>query len=149
VKRSLVTLAAAAAAAGLLIGVLATRSDARSPHSPQTITFTLVRVSGFFPPGPPKPGTRYGSLQTVTGDDGSTGTADVLCTYITTQTEFCNLQFTLTTGLLAVQGIARQPNDNEPFTVTGGTGAYAIARGTATVSDVNETTVRLTVKLPA
>lgn len=148
-RRSLRTVAVAAALAAFLVGVLAARSSAQSPHSPRTITFTLQRVSGFFPPGPPEPGTTDGSLQSVTGDDGSTGTGDVACTYITTQTEFCNVQFSLSTGLLSLQGIAYQPNDNAPFTVTGGTGAYATARGSATVNDVNQTTVRFTVRLPA
>jgi hypothetical protein len=53
------------------------------------------------------------------------------------------------TRLHSLQGIAYEPNINEPFTVTGGTGAYAVARGLANVNDVNETTVRFTMKLPA
>jgi hypothetical protein len=146
-KPSLVTITAATAVAAALIGVFPTSSSARSSHSPRTINFTLQRVTGFFPPGQPQPGDR--SLQTLAGDDGSSGSADVLCTFITTQARFCDVQFTLSTGLLSFQGIASEPNNNEPFTVTGGTGAYAVGRGSATVNDVNDTSVRFTVGLPA
>jgi hypothetical protein len=148
-KRSLVTVAVAMAAAIALIGVLATSSNAQSSHRPATIRFTLVRVGGFFPRGQPKPGMTFGSVQTVTGDDGSKGSADVLCTFITANAQFCNVQFNLSTGTLAFQGIAHRVNNNAPFTVIGGTGAYAVARGSATVNDVTETTTRFTVTLPS
>lgn len=72
-----------------------------------------------------------------------------VCTFITTQARFCDVSFTLSTGLLSFQGIACEPNQNEPFTVTRGTGNYAAGRGSAWVNDVNDTTVRFTVKLPA
>jgi hypothetical protein len=148
-KRFLAVVAAMTAAAAALIGVLAASATAQSSDSPRTIHFTLVRApGGFFPPGPPQPGDRFGSLQIVSGDDGSNGKADVLCTFMTTHTRFCNVQFKLSTGTLAFQGIAYDRNKNAPFTVTGGTGAYAVARGSAAVNDVNETTVSFTVKLP-
>jgi hypothetical protein len=151
VKHLLVTVAAATSLAVGVIGVLAPSSSAQSSHKPRTITLTLVPTgAGFFlPPGSPKPGTRLGSVQTVRGDDGSKGSADVLCTFIKApQVQFCDLQFHLSTGLLSLQGIAHQPNKNEPFTVTGGTGAYAVGRGSARVTDVSDSTTSVTVKLP-
>jgi hypothetical protein len=150
-KRSAVTIGAVAAVAVALIGVLAAANSSAVPqHRSRTVTFTLARAAGgFFPHGKPKPGTRYGSVQTVRGDDGSKGSAEVLCTFITAQARFCDVQFTLSTGTLAFQGIAYEPNINEPFTVTGGTATYAAGRGSATVNDVNKSTVRFTVKLPA
>jgi hypothetical protein len=144
-KRSLVTLAGrAAAVAGVLIGVLATRSSAQYAHSPRTITSTLVgsAVSS----NPDHPSRHQIRLPaTVTGDDGSTGTGDALCTLlITEQARFCDVRFTLSTGLgdrlqgrhhrrratglLSLQGIAYEPNVDEPLIVTGGTGAYVVAR---------------------
>lgn len=151
-KRLLVVLAVVVAAAAVALAVLegpVANAGTGTSHSSSTITFTLERVGGFFPHGQPQPGTSYGSVQTVTGDDGSTGTGDVLCTFVTEQARFCDVQLTMSKGLLSLQGIAYEPNVNEPFTVTGGTGAYAVGRGSAIVNDVNETTVRFTVKLPA
>jgi len=93
---------------------------------------------GFFPTGGEKqqPGTRYGTATNVTGDDGSRGTGYVLCTFIAGDARLCNVQLTLSTGQLAFQGIAHGPNVNEPFTVIGGSGAYAVARGAARVNDL-------------
>jgi hypothetical protein len=132
-------------------------SPSRPSKGARTINFTLTSIpgEGFFPtPGQaPPPGTRYGSTVNVAGNDGSKGTGYVLCTFIAGDARFCDVQLFLSTGQLAFQGIAHGPNVNEPFTVTGGTGAYAVARGSALVNDVDPTSertpVRFTVRLPA
>jgi hypothetical protein len=152
----LVAIATAIVIGGAFAASGAARSShPRSWHRPRTINFTLTAIpgEGFFPSGPTPPGTRYGSALTVTGDDGSRGNGDVLCTFIAGDARFCNVQLFLSTGQLAFQGIAHAPNVNEPFTVVGGTGAYAVARGSARVNDVNPNSesapVRFTVRLPA
>jgi hypothetical protein len=161
-RRRVVAVVVVAAAAAALVGVFATSgaarsSQPRSPRSPRTINFTLTAMpgQGFFPtPGqPPTPGTRYGSELTVTGDDGSKGTGYVLCTFIAGDARLCSVQLFLSSGQIVFQGIAHGPNVNEPFAVLGGTGAYAVARGSAVVNDVDPTSertpVRFTVRLPA
>jgi hypothetical protein len=148
-------LAVALVAAAALVGVFAASGAARSSQSPRTINFTLRGTGGFFPPRRKQqpPGTRYGTAVRVAGDDGSKGSGDVLCTFIKADDRLCNVQLTLSKGNLALQGIAHGPNVNEPFIVTGGTGAYAVARGSALVNDVDpsseRTPVRFTVTLPA
>jgi Dirigent-like protein len=53
----------------------------------------------------------------------------------------------LSKGTLSVQGIAPQRAKNTPMAITGGTGAYDGARGTALVTDVNSTTTDITITL--
>jgi hypothetical protein len=158
-KRPVIAAALVLALAAVLAAVFGAGGAAGSspPRAARTVNFTLTAIpgQGFFPtPGQaPSPGTRYGSALNVTGDDGSKGTGYVLCTFIAGDARFCDVQLFLSSGQIAFQGIAHGPNVNEPFTVTGGTGAYAVARGSALVNDVDPTSertpVKFTVRLPA
>jgi hypothetical protein len=59
----------------------------------------------------------------------------------------CNVQVQLSKGTLSVQGIAPQRANNTPMAITGGTGAYDGARGTALVTDhANSTEITVTLR---
>jgi len=149
-KRFLVPAVAATAAAVALTGVLTASATAQPSPSPRTIHFTLVRQpGGWFPSANPQPGETLGAQQAVTGDDGSKGTGNIQCTIYTANQELCDVVLRMSTGQIAFQGIVPREIKNTRIIVTGGTGAYAVARGSAVVNDVTETVTSFTVKLPA
>jgi hypothetical protein len=59
----------------------------------------------------------------------------------------CTVQFELSKGSLSIQGMTPQESHNTPVAITGGTGAYNGARGTAVVTDVSQTKGRITFTL--
>ena len=142
-------LRAAAATAVVLaaIGATVAVAGARSSSGPRTIRFTATQTGGFFPHGRPDPGSAFGSSQRISADDGSDGSAMVLCMFITTRDRLCTLEVTTSKGLLTLQGVAYNVNRNAPFVIDGGTGAYAVGRGTAAVNDVNQKATDITVTL--
>ena len=83
----------------------------------------------------------------VTADDGSKGHDVGLCTLITKSELLCHSQVILSTGQIAFQGVLHQHDRNTPGSVIGGTGAYDGTRGTATITDINQTTAKVTLKL--
>jgi hypothetical protein len=107
-----------------------------SAQAPAGTTLHLVSKSqknvGFFPSGRPHQGQHVGFGDTISGDD--TGYDRGACT-IVGQSLLCNVQVQLSKGTLSVQGIVPQRANNTPMAITGGTGAYDGARGTALVTD--------------
>jgi hypothetical protein len=95
----------------------------------------------------PRQGDRFGFGSTVTGDD--TGVGRGVCTVIGTTQAPCNVQERLAKGTLSAQGLVSLSGraNKSPFTVTGGTGAYDGARGSALVTDVNSTTTDIQITL--
>lgn len=146
--RRRVTRTASAAAVLALAGVGVAVASAQSSSQPRVIRFTASQTGGFFPHGHPHAGSVFGSTQRIAGDDGSKGTAVVLCTFITNDKRFCRLELVLSNGLITLEGVAHNVNRNAPLVVNGGTGAYSVARGSASVNDVSQRTTDVTVTLP-
>jgi hypothetical protein len=59
----------------------------------------------------------------------------------------CTIEVRLTKGRLSAQGLVPQRADHTPIAITGGTGAYDGARGTAVVTQISQTKTRFTVRL--
>jgi hypothetical protein len=143
-------LAAALIAAAAAIGttaVLATSGSAQAPPSSLRFVTKSQQGIGFFPKARPHQGDRFGFGSTVTGDD--TGISRGVCTVIgkSGPVALCTIQMRLAKGTLSAQALLPQRSNNTPVAITGGTGAYNGARGTALATDVNQTTTNITVTL--
>jgi hypothetical protein len=128
--------------------VLATSGSAQNPMPTSLHLIDKESSSvGFFPHHRPRQGDRLGFGNTVTGDDS--GYDRGVCTVIGKGKALCNVEERLSRGTLSAQGFVNldRPNKNAPFAVTGGTGAYDGARGTALVTDVNDKTTDIQVTL--
>jgi hypothetical protein len=124
-----------------------TTGGAKPAPRARTIHLTLVQTAGFNSSGAPPPGFVHAFTDKITGDNGITGHDIGLCTLITSTELLCHSQVVLTTGQLAFQGILHQDDHNTPGTITGCTGAYNGARGTARITDINPTTAKVTINL--
>ena len=137
---------AAGAVAVVPVALLATSGSAQSPLP---ATMHLIeknqRNVGFGPNHRPRQGDRFGFGSTVSGDD--TGRNRGICTVVGTQ-GLCTVQETLSKGTLTAVGMVGVTGraKNIPFAITGGTGAYHGASGTALVTERNATTtdIRIT-----
>jgi hypothetical protein len=130
------------------VAVIATSGSAQGP-APTSLHFVEKTQNsiGFFPHHKPRQGDRFGFGSTVTGDD--TGIDRGVCTVIGKNQALCNVEERLAKGTLSAQGmvsLSGRANKN-PFAVTGGTGAYDGARGTALVTDVNSKTTDIQITL--
>jgi hypothetical protein len=129
---------------------LATAAVLAASGSAQTAPTTLHLVSksqkgiGFFPKGRPRQGDGVGFGDKISGDE--TGFDRGACTVIG-KGLLCTVQVQLSKGTLSVQGLVPERSRNNPMAIIGGTGAYDGARGTALVTDVNETTTDIVVTL--
>jgi hypothetical protein len=138
-----ITLAAAVAA-------LATAAVLAASGSAQSASTTLHFVTkgqkgvGFFPKGAPRQGTRIGFGDKVTGDDQ--GRDRGACTLVGREM-LCTIEVQLSKGTLSLQGLLPERSRNHPVAITGGTGAYDGARGTALVTDVDDSTTTIDVSL--
>lgn len=126
------------------VAILATSGSAQTPPSSLHLVGKSQKGVGFQPRHRPRQGDRFGFGDKVSGDD--TGIDRGVCTFIGRQL-LCNVQAKLSKGTLSLQGFVSQKSKNEPIAVTGGTGAYDGARGTALVTDVNSSTTRINVTL--
>jgi len=128
------------------LGVL---EQLRTVPAPETTTLHLVSTTqkniGFFPKGAPRQGDRLGFGDKITGDD--TGYDRAVCTFVGGKSLLCTIQVQLSKGTLTVQGMVPQKSTNTPIAITGGTGAYDGARGTALVTDVSKTQTKVDVNL--
>jgi hypothetical protein len=140
-------------AVAALLAALATAAVVAATGSAQAPAGTTLHLNaksakhvGFFPSGRPHQGQHAGFGDTITGDDS--GYDRGACTIVGTSL-LCNIQVQLSKGTLSVQGIVPQRSKNTPIAITGGTGAYDGARGTAFVTDTSSTTTSITVVLRA
>jgi hypothetical protein len=69
----------------------------------------------------------------ISGDDSGFGRA--VCTAIAREGLLCTLQAQPSKGTFTAQGPVPERAHNTPIAITGGTGAYNGARGTALVTD--------------
>ena len=129
--RLLVPLASVAAAAALVAG----SAGAQTPPSTLHLVAKNQRGVGFQPAGRPHQGSRFGFGDRVSGDD--TGYSRAVCTLLAkSDGVLCTIQLHLSKGTITAQGELPQQSNNAPVAITGGTGAYNGARGTATATDV-------------
>ena len=123
---------------------MATSGSAQAPSGTLHFVGKSQNKVGFFPKKRPHHGDRFGFGDKVSGDD--TGVDRGVCTFIGKQS-LCNIQVQLSKGGLTLQGFVSQNSHNQAIAITGGTGAYDGARGTAVANQVNNSTTNITVNL--
>jgi hypothetical protein len=124
---------AALATAALMAGAGAAQTPATALH----LVSTSQKGVGFTPKHAPRPGDRLGFGDRITGDD--TGYDRAVCTVVGRPQLLCTIQVQLAKGTLTVQGMLPERANRTPVAITGGTGAYDGARGTALVTDASPT----------
>jgi hypothetical protein len=140
-NRLSVALGSSAATALVAAALMAGAGSAQAPPTVLHLVGTPQKGVGFGSPGP-RQGTRVGFGSTTTGDD--TGYDRGVCTAMKGGL-LCTIQVQLSKGTLTAQGILPQRANKTPIAITGGTGAYDGARGTALVTDKkNQTDVDIT-----
>ena len=133
-----IAIAAAVLAAGAVPAIALGQSAPPSVHLVATQTSAVV-------PKRLKPADTLVFAQSVTGDDHGTGAT--VCTFAGAPGLVCTVQLQLAKGTLSVQGTLPERARNTPLAVTGGTGAYAGARGTALVTDKRAKTTDVAITL--
>ncbi len=135
---------AAATAAGVAAAVVTSAGSAKGTPTTLHLVGTIQTNIGFVPDRPPRQGDRFGGGSEITGDD--TGVQRSVCTLIGRRA-LCNVQLNLSRGKLSAQGLVPHETDHTPIPITGGTGAYDGAGGTAYATQLSPTRTRFTVKL--
>ncbi len=128
-----VGLGAGAAAALATAALMAGAGSAQTPATSLHLVGTSQKGAGFMPKGAPRQGDRLGFGDRITGDD--TGYDRGVCTIVGRPQILCTIQVQLSKGTLTVQGMLPQRANRTPVAITGGTGAYNGARGTALATD--------------
>jgi hypothetical protein len=126
-------LGAGAAAALTTAALMASAGSAQSPPTTLHLVSTSQKNVGFMPKGAPRQGDRLGFGDRITGDD--TGFDRGVCTIVGRPQILCTIQVQLSKGTLTVQGMLPERANKTPVAITGGTGAYNGARGTALATD--------------
>jgi hypothetical protein len=127
------------AAVGVLTsGVVAASSGADGAAAPATLHLVGKQITENGPNGRPHPGSMVVFSGRETGEDR--GRSYVQCTLIDRVHGLCLGQFNLARGTISVETAI--PLEDSPATlvldITGGTGAYDGARGTATFKDIGK-----------
>jgi len=138
----------ATAAAVAAAAVLATSGSTQTQPTTLHFVSTPERSASFFPKRAPHPGDRLGFGSKVSGDD--TGYSRAICTVLGKKGEGdlpCTMWVHLSHGTLALQGLLPERAHDTPIAVTGGTGAYNGARGTALVTDLSKTKTSIEIAL--
>lgn len=151
--KKLLLVAITATAALATAAILASSGSAQNAPRTLNITETIQKGVGFFPKHAPRQGTRFGFGGRISGDES--GFDRAVCTAIgnlrtrnrAAKVTLCTIELELSRGSLSVQGMTPQQARNTPLAITGGTGAYDGARGTATVTDVSQTRGRINITL--
>jgi Allene oxide cyclase barrel like domain len=131
-------------AAGLVSAAIAAPGLAQT--TPTSVHLVATQGHGGFQPGRPKPGSRFGFVQSISGDDH--GTSRGVCTYLGGKPLLlCTLELDLAKGTITAQGLIPQRSHDTPVAITGGTGAYNGARGTALATDVSSSKTTIDISL--
>jgi hypothetical protein len=131
-------------AAGLVSAAIAAPGLAQT--TPSSLHLVATPAHGGFQPRHPKPGSRFGFIQTISGADH--GTSRGVCTYLGGRAALlCTLELDLAKGTITAQGMIPQRSHDTPVAITGGTGAYNGARGTALATDVSASKTTIDVSL--
>jgi hypothetical protein len=140
-----VAIAFTALATGVLTAaVIASAGSAQGSPKTLHLVATAQQGIGFRPDGGPRQGDRFGGGARISGD--ATGLQRTVCTVIGTRA-LCTIQVELSKGKLSAQGLVPNRADHTPIAITGGTGAYDGAGGTAVATQVSQTKTRFTVTL--
>jgi hypothetical protein len=137
-KRSMaLTLATAAAAAAAAVTVAAS-PGAKPVAGPQALHLVDKQITESGPKGRPGPGSMIVFSGKETGDDS--GRSYVHCTLIDSRHGLCLGRFNLSRGTISVETVVPLEGGPKRFSldITGGTGAYNGARGTATFTDIGK-----------
>jgi hypothetical protein len=134
----------ASAAAIAVAAVLATSGSAQTTPTTMQFVGKAQNKVGFFPKHRPHQGDRFGFGDKVSGDD--TGIDRGVCTFIGKQS-LCDIQIQLSKGTMSLQGFVSQSSHAQPLAITGGTGAYNGARGTAIATQASKSTTNIAVTL--
>lgn len=138
----------ATVAAVATTAVLATSGSAQTQPTTLHVVSTPERGASFFPKGAPGPGDRLGFASKISGDD--TGYSKAICTVLGKKGQGdlpCTMWVHVSRGTLELQGMLPDRAHNTPIAVTGGTGAYNGARGTALVTDISKTKTSVEITL--
>jgi hypothetical protein len=138
-----IALAAAVAALATAAVVAASGSAQSAPATMHLVSKSQPRI-GFFPKGRPHAGDTVGFGDKISGDE--TGLDRGTCIVIGNGL-LCTVEVQLSKGTLSVQGLVPERSRNHPMAIVGGTGAYDGARGTAFVTDVDDSTTKIDVAL--
>jgi hypothetical protein len=129
---------AAGVAAVATSALIATTGLAQGPDRTSLhLVATSQKGVGFQPKHELRRGDHLGFGDTITGDD--TGIDRGTCTVIATSESLCSVGVQLSKGTLSAQSLVSLnsgPGSKTLWAITGGTGAYDGARGTAVVTDV-------------
>lgn len=113
-------------------------SGAEETGAPASLHLVGKQITESGPKGRPHPGSVIVFSGRETGDD--TGRSYVQCTLVDRVHGLCHAQFILSRGSISVQTAI--PLEDSPKTIvlaiTGGTGAYDGARGTAAFTDIGK-----------
>jgi hypothetical protein len=135
------------------LGTAAMAAALASPGAAQTagtelhLLATSQKSAAFFPHHHPRPGDQIGFGDKISGDD--TGIDRAVCTLAGGPGKGlpCTTWVKLSKGTLTLQSMLPERSHNEPIAITGGTGAYNGARGTAYVTEVGKTKTTIVVDL--
>jgi hypothetical protein len=143
-RRARVGVALSAVVAALIIAAVIASAGSAQPPTTLHLVAKSQKGVGFSPNHKPHQGDRFGFGDKITGDD--TGVDRGVCTLIGRKL-LCNIQAHLSNGNLSLQGLVPTGRaKNLPIPVTGGTGDYDGARGTAHVTQVSQSKTRITVE---
>jgi hypothetical protein len=137
VKR--IALAVTVVGIALAAAVFATAGSAQGPATRSLHLVSTPQESVGFQPKHRelRPGDRVGGGDRITGDD--TGIDRATCTWIGKQDALCTAVVQLSKGTLTGEALVNPGERVSHYAVTGGTGAYAGANGSAVVSDIPNT----------
>ena len=135
---------AAGAVAAAAAAVIASAGSAKGTPTTLNLVGTIQTNIGFAPDHQPRQGDRFGGGSEITGDD--TGVQRSVCSLIGKRA-LCNAQLNLSRGRLSAQGLVPDETDHTPIPITGGTGAYDGASGTAFATQLSRTKTRFDVRL--
>lgn len=130
----------AAAATALTVGALTTGAGATPTTASSAITLRFsnhldtIQPVDAAPPGPSAGDSYYVGSHVVSGAQGRTGAACVTVTASGSGIRSCEVDFLLAHGIIATRGITDTANTKVQLVVTGGTGRYAGARGTGSLT---------------
>jgi hypothetical protein len=134
-----IALASTIVAAVIAAAAFATAGSAQSPATTSLHLISTIDESvGFLPRHQePHPGDRFGSGDIITGDDK--GIDRATCTVISKHDALCTAVAQLSKGTLTAEALVTfgsGPQGDVRYAITGGTGAYDGASGTAVVTDI-------------
>ena len=112
--------------------------------APPTLHLISVQQKAFMPKRI-RPGSQIEFVDALSGDDH--GSARIVCTVVGPGGLPCTISMQLSKGTLTAQGVLPERSKATPVAITGGTGAYDGARGTALVTDDSATRTRVDIAL--